>query len=223
MKKLQLLLLVTFTLGFTAQAQYKLPQLNYKYTDLEPYIDSATMYVHYNNHHAAYTNNLNKALSKYPELYKKKLVEIFQHVEELPADIQTSVRNNGGGYYNHLLFWELLTPPAKSKMTPAVERALIADFGSVEKFKEEFEKAATGRFGSGWAWLIKDAGGKLKIISTPNQDNPWMSFAKTKGKPILALDVWEHAYYLKYQSKRADYAKAFWSVVNWEKVEELLK
>jgi len=223
MKKLQLLLLVAFTVGFTAQAQYKLPQLNYSYADLEPYIDSTTMYIHYNNHHAAYTNNLNAALSKYPELFKKDLVEIFRHFEEIPADIQTAVRNNGGGYYNHVLFWELLTPSSKSKMTPVVEKALIANFGSIDSFKTEFEKAAATRFGSGWAWLIKDAGGKLKIVSTPNQDNPLMSFAEAKGKPVLAIDVWEHAYYLKYQSKRVDYTKAFWHVVNWQKVEELLK
>ncbi|MEA4974679.1 MAG: superoxide dismutase [Paludibacter sp.] len=223
MKRVQLLLLVVFTLVFTAQSQYKLPQLNYGYADLEPYIDSTTMYIHYNNHHAAYTNNLNAALSKYPEMYKKDLVEIFQNFEELPADIQTAVRNNGGGYYNHVLFWELLTPPSKSKMTPVVEKALIDNFGSVDNFKAAFEKAAATRFGSGWAWLIKDKRGKLKIVSTPNQDNPLMSFAEAKGKPVLAIDVWEHAYYLKYQSKRADYTKAFWQVVNWQKVEELLK
>lgn len=223
MKRIQLLLLVVFTLVFAAQAQYKLPQLNYGYAGLEPYIDSTTMYIHYNNHHAAYTNNLNAALSKYPELYKKDLVEIFQNFEELPADIQTAVRNNGGGYYNHVLFWELLTPASKSKMTPVVEKALIANFGSVDNFKAAFEKAAATRFGSGWAWLIKDNSGKLKIVSTPNQDNPLMSFAEAKGKPVLAIDVWEHAYYLKYQSKRADYTKAFWQVVNWQKVEELLK
>ena len=223
MRKFQLLLLAAVMVSCTSQAQYKLPQLNYGYADLEPYIDSMTMRIHYNNHHAAYTNNLNVALNKYPELFKKNLVEIFQNFEELPTDIQTSVRNNGGGYYNHVLFWELLTPASKSKMTPVVEKALVANFGSVEKFKEEFEKAAATRFGSGWAWLIKDVNGKLKITSTPNQDNPWMSFAEVKGKPVLALDVWEHAYYLKYQSKRADYSKAFWSVVNWKKVEELMK
>lgn len=223
MRKFQLLLFAAVIASCTSQAQYKLPQLNYGYADLEPYIDSMTMRIHYNNHHAAYTNNLNVALNKYPELFKKNLVEIFQNFEELPTDIQTSVRNNGGGYYNHVLFWELLTPASKSKMTPVVEKALVANFGSVEKFKEEFEKAAATRFGSGWAWLIKDVNGKLKITSTPNQDNPWMSFAEVKGKPVLALDVWEHAYYLKYQSKRADYSKAFWSVVNWKKVEELMK
>lgn len=224
MKKLTFpLLLVMLLITASLSAQYKLPKLNYGYADLEPYIDSTTMRIHYNNHHAAYTNNLNTALQKYPELFKKDIVEVFQNFNEIPADIQTAVRNNGGGYYNHLLFWSMLTPASKSKMTTAVEKALIKNFGSVDKFKEAFEKAAMTRFGSGWAWLIKDTKGNLKITSTANQDNPLMSFADEKGKPLLALDVWEHAYYLKYQSKRADYTKAFWSVVNWEKVEELMK
>lgn len=224
MKKLTFpLLLVMLLITASLSAQYKLPKLNYGYADLEPYIDSTTMRIHYNNHHAAYTNNLNAALQKYPELFKKDIVEVFQNFNEVPADIQTAVRNNGGGYYNHLLFWSMLTPASKSKMSPAVEQALTKNFGSVAQFKESFEKAAMTRFGSGWAWLIKDAKGNLKITSTANQDNPLMSFADEKGKPLLALDVWEHAYYLKYQSKRADYTKAFWSVVNWEKVEELMK
>ena len=224
MKKLSIFLsLMMLVASTTLWAQYKLPKLDYGYADLEPYIDSATMKIHYNNHHAAYTNNLNATLQKYPELFKKDIVEIFQNFNEIPADIQTAVRNNGGGYYNHLLFWSMLTPAAKSKMSPAVEQALTKNFGSVAQFKEAFEKAAMTRFGSGWAWLIKDASGKLKITSTANQDNPLMSFADEKGKPLLTLDVWEHAYYLKYQSKRADYTKAFWSVVNWMKVEELMK
>ncbi|GAB1415558.1 superoxide dismutase [Paludibacter sp.] len=215
------LILVAMLTSLAVNAQYSLPKLNYGYADLEPYIDSTTMYIHYNNHHAAYIKNLNAALSKYPELYKKDIVEILQNLNELPADIQTAVRNNGGGYYNHMLFWEFLTPASKSKMTSNIEKALKDNFGSVEKFKELFEAAATGRFGSGWAWLIKEPNGKLKVISTANQDNPLMPFAESKGKIILALDVWEHAYYLKYQSKRPDYIKAFWNVVNWEKVEEL--
>jgi len=224
MKKLSFFLsLMLLVAGTSLLAQYKLPKLEYGYADLEPYIDSTTMRIHYNNHHAAYTNNLNAALQKYPELFKKDIVEVFQNFNEIPADIHTAVRNNGGGYYNHLLFWSMLTPASKSKMSPAVEQALTKNFGSVAQFKEAFEKAAMTRFGSGWAWLIKDATGKLKITSTANQDNPLMSFADEKGKPLLALDVWEHAYYLKYQSKRADYTKAFWSVVNWAKVEELMK
>ncbi|OJV40689.1 MAG: superoxide dismutase [Bacteroidales bacterium 36-12] len=222
MKKINLVIIAILT-SLAVNAQYSLPKLNYGYADLEPYIDSTTMYIHYNNHHAAYIKNLNAALSKYPELFKKNIVEIFQNFEELPSDIQTAVRNNGGGYYNHMLFWEFLTPPSKSKMTADVEKALKANFGSVEKFKESFEAAAASRFGSGWAWLIKEPNGQLKIVSTANQDNPLMSFSDNKGKIILALDVWEHAYYLKYQSKRLDYTKAFWNVVNWEKVGELLK
>jgi Fe-Mn family superoxide dismutase len=223
MSRLLLLLTTTIFMSCASNAQYVLPTLNYGYADLEPYIDSTTMYIHYNNHHAAYTNNLNGALSKYQELFKKPIVEILQNIEELPEDIQTAVRNNGGGYYNHLLFWEFLTPASESKMTAKVEKALIKNFGSVDEFKEAFEKAAATRFGSGWAWLIQDEAGNLKVTSTPNQDNPLMPYVDVKGKPVLALDVWEHAYYLKYQSKRADYTKAFWEVVNWKKVEEMMK
>lgn len=222
MKKSYLIISLLAVMAAPGWAQYKLPALNFGYADLEPYIDSTTMYVHYNNHHAAYTKNLNAALEKYPELYKKNILELFRNLDQLPADIQTSVRNNGGGYYNHTFFWSVLTPAAKSKMNAKVEKALVKNFGSVDKFKEIFESAAAGRFGSGWVWLIKDASGKLKVISSPNQDNPYMQFATEKGTPVLALDVWEHAYYLKYQSKRGSYVKAFWSVVNWDKVAELL-
>jgi len=209
--------------AFTLTAQYQLPVLGYSYSALEPYIDSATMYIHYNNHHGAYTKNFNDALAKYPELQKKPIKELFANMDEIPADIKTSVRNNGGGYYNHVLFWKLLTPASKSAMTPFVEAELKKAFGSIEIFKTEFEKAAATRFGSGWAWLIKDTTGAYRIVSTPNQDNPLMSLSDVKGRPILALDVWEHAYYLKYQSKRAEYVKNFWKIVNWNKVEELMK
>lgn len=222
MKKQSFAMFLMMFVSVSLFAQYQLPKLNYGYADLEPYIDSVTMRIHYTNHHAAYTKNLNASLQKYPELFKKDILEVFQHMDEIPADIQTAVRNNGGGYYNHLLFWSMLTPASNSKMSPTVEKALVKNFGSVDKFKEAFEKAAMTRFGSGWAWLIKDASGKLIITSTANQDNPLMSFTEVKGKPLLALDVWEHAYYLKYQSKRADYTKAFWSIVNWKKVEEQL-
>lgn len=201
-------------------AQFKLPSLRYSYSALEPYIDSTTMYIHLNSHHAAYVANLNKALEKYPDLQRKSIEELLQSLDQLPAYIRTTVRNNGGGHYNHSLFWTLLAPAGSTSVSPALEKALSASFGSVDAFKAEFEKAALGRFGSGWVWLIKDGKGKLKIISTPNQDNTLMPFSEVKGKPILALDVWEHAYYLKYQSKRAAYAKAFWSVVNWAEVEK---
>jgi superoxide dismutase, Fe-Mn family len=225
MKKIIFLLVVLVALLAPLAAQHQLPKLNYGYAALEPYVDSTTMFIHYNNHHQAYVNNLNTALNKYPELQKKSLAEIFRNMDEIPEDIRTSVRNNGGGHWNHTLFWELLAPASQSKMTPFVQMQLVKDFGSVDKFKEEFAKASLSRFGSGWAWLIKDANGRLKITSTANQDNPLMSFIAPaeKGKPVLAIDVWEHAYYLKYQSKRAEYVKNFWSVVNWAKVEELLK
>lgn len=222
MKKI-LFLVSCVLISLSAVAQYQLPKLNYSYSALEPYIDSATMYIHYNNHHGAYTKNLNDALAKYPELQKKPLTELFANMDQVPADIKVSVRNNGGGFYNHVLFWELLTPASKSKMTGYVEQELVKAFGTVDKFKEAFEKAAATRFGSGWAWLIKDSTGKYRIISTPNQDNPLMSVIDVKGEPILALDVWEHAYYLKYQSKRAEYVKNFWNIVNWAEVEKRMK
>lgn len=204
-------------------AQYELPKLAYSYSALEPYIDSATMHIHYNNHHGSYTKNLNDALAKYPELQKKPLSELFANMDQVPEDIRVSVRNNGGGFYNHVLFWEMLTPASKSKMSAYVEEELVKAFGTVDRFKEAFEKAAMTRFGSGWAWLIKDSTGKYRILSTPNQDNPLMNVVGVNGRPILALDVWEHAYYLKYQSKRAEYTKNFWKIVNWEKVEILMK
>lgn len=204
-----------------AQAPYSLPKLPYEYGALEPYVDSTTMRIHYNNHHRAYVTNLNAAISKYPELSRNRLEDLIGKIENLPNDIQTAVRNNGGGHYNHSLFWSLMTPAGTSILQGSLEQAIIADFGSVENFKTEFEKAAATRFGSGWAWLVVDGQGKLKIGSTPNQDNPLMDVSDLKGTPILGLDVWEHAYYLKYQSKRADYSKAFWNVVNWDKVSEL--
>lgn len=205
-----------------ASGQYKLQDLPYKYNALEPYIDSLTMRIHHDLHHATYVNNLNKALEKYPELYKKEIPELLQNLNELPADLQTAVRNNGGGVYNHNFFWKIMAPAGSNVMSTKLEKILIDNFGSIEAFKTEFEKAAVSQFGSGWAWLIKEPSGKLRIISTPNQDNPIMDIVKIKGKPILTLDVWEHAYYLKYQNKRTVYAKAFWSIVNWTEVEKLL-
>lgn len=221
MRRFFLALLPALFLCANLSAQHSLPKLAYSYDALEPYIDSETMNIHYNNHHAAYVNNLNAALADYPDLQKMELTELLQNLDKLPKEIQTTVRNNGGGHYNHTLFWSILAPAGKTKISDKLKSELEKNFGSVEKFKEEFAKAATGRFGSGWAWLIKDKSGKMKIISTANQDNPIMSTAEIQGAPILALDVWEHAYYLKYQSKRADYIKAFWEVVNWEEVESL--
>ncbi len=205
-----------------ASAQFTLPALPYKYNALEPYIDSTTMYIHLNNHHAAYVTNLNKALLNYPDLQKKDIQQLLADVSKLPEDIKTAVRNNGGGHYNHSLFWKLMAPAGSAPMSNALEKRLADGFGSVDAFKTKFEAASLSRFGSGWVWLLKDVDGKLKIKSTANQDNSLMDLVESKGKPILALDVWEHAYYLKYQSKRAAYVKAFWSVVNWTEVERLL-
>jgi superoxide dismutase, Fe-Mn family len=223
MKRFNLLLVLFFSISLLSFGQYKLPDLPYKYSALEPYIDSTTMRIHHDLHHAAYVTNLNKALEKYPELYKKSVLELIQNLDKLPADVQTAVRNQGGGVYNHSFFWKIMAPVGTANMSAKLEKVLIENFGSVDAFKAEFEKAAIGRFGSGWAWLIKLPSGKLRIISTPNQDNPLMSIAEVKGKPVLTLDVWEHAYYLKYQNKRAAYAKAFWNVVNWTEVEKLLE
>jgi len=222
MKRFKLLTILLFSISLLSFGQFKLPALGFKYNALEPYIDSTTMYIHYNFHHAAYVNNLNKALEKYPELYKKDILDLIQHLNELPADIQTAVKNNGGGYYNHSFFWTVLAPAGTATMSHRLEKILVDNFGSVDAFKAEFEKAAVGRFGSGWVWLIKEPSGKLRIISTANQDNPLMPMVEIKGKPVLTLDVWEHAYYLKYQNKRAAYAKAFWNVVNWTVVERLV-
>jgi Fe-Mn family superoxide dismutase len=149
-------------------------------------------------------------------------VNLLGSINTLPADVQMAVRNNGGGHYNHSLFWKILAPAGSSPMSPELEAIIVKNFGSVEVLKTEFEKAALGRFGSGWAWVIKDATDKLKIVTTPNQDNTMMSVINVKGKPVLMLDIWEHAYYLKYQSKRAAYVKAFWEIVNWKEVERLI-
>lgn len=222
MKKINVTLILCLAGISQAFGQFKLAGLPYKYSALEPYIDSVTMRIHHDVHHATYTSNLNNALQKYPELYKKDITELLQNLKEVPSDIQTMVRNNGGGFYNHNFFWSIMAPPGSAKMSSKMEKILIDNFVSVDAFKAEFEKAATTRFGSGWAWLIKEPSGKLRIISTPNQDSPLLSTAEVKGKPILTLDVWEHAYYLKYQSKRTAYVKAFWNVVNWTEVEKLI-
>jgi Fe-Mn family superoxide dismutase len=218
LKSILVLLIMVSTCSF---AQFKLAPLPFKYNALEPYIDSTTMYIHYNFHHMAYVTNLNKSLEKHPELYKKDILELIQGLNELPADVQVSVRNNGGGFYNHTLFWSMLAPAGTAPMSPKLEKILVDNFGSVATFKDDFERSALSRFGSGWVWLIRESTGKLRIISTPNQDSPLMPNAPVKGKPLLILDVWEHAYYLKYQYKRAAYAKAFWNVVNWTEVERL--
>jgi superoxide dismutase, Fe-Mn family len=197
---------------------FELSKLQYAYNALEPYIDAMTMEIHYTKHYAAYTNNLNAAIAG-NEMEKLSIEELLKNISKHPL----AVRNNGGGFYNHSLFWTLLAPNAGGQPKGEVLTALNQNFGSFDKFKEDFSKAAATRFGSGWAWLIKDNSGKLVIGSSPNQDNPLMDISELKGTPILALDVWEHAYYLKYQNRRPDYITAFWNVVNWEEVSRRLK
>ncbi|MBX5435657.1 MAG: superoxide dismutase [Alicyclobacillaceae bacterium] len=193
---------------------HQLPPLPYAYNALEPYIDELTMQIHHDRHHGTYVNNLNAALEGHPDLQAKSIEDLLKDINSVPESIRTAVRNNGGGHANHTLFWEIMSPNGGGQPSGALADAINSTFGSFDKFKEEFTKAAIGRFGSGWAWLVVD-GGKLSVISTPNQDNPLM-----EGKtPIFGLDVWEHAYYLKYQNKRPDYVAAFWNVVNWAEVE----
>lgn len=201
--------------------KHELPKLPYAVDALEPHIDARTMEIHHDKHHGAYVNNLNAALEKHPEMANWSLDTLLRNIQQVPEDIRTAVRNNGGGHWNHSLFWEWLTPKSPGKPVGSVAKAIEREFGSFEAFKEKFSSAAISRFGSGWAWLtVKD--GKLCVCSSPNQDNPLMDgIAECPGIPILGLDVWEHAYYLKYQNRRADYVSAWWNVVNWEKVESL--
>lgn len=195
---------------------FELPQLPYAKDALEPHIDAQTMEIHHDKHHAGYTKKLNAAIEGTSD-DKKSIDELLKELD--PTN--TAVRNNGGGFYNHKLFWEVMGPDGGGEPTGEVAKAIENDFGSYDNFKDQFSKAAAGRFGSGWAWLTVHNGGKLEISSTPNQDNPLMPFVSTAGEPILALDVWEHAYYLKYQNKRPDYIAAFFNVINWDKVNEL--
>ena len=193
---------------------FELPELPYAYDALEPTIDKETMEIHHTKHHNTYVTKLNDAV-KGTDLESKSIEEIVKNLDAVPEDIKTAVRNNGGGHYNHSLFWELLSPERK-ELSGDLKEAIESAFGSVDKFKEDFEAAAAGRFGSGWAWLVVN-NGSLEIVSTPNQDNPL-----TEGKtPVFGVDVWEHAYYLKYQNKRPEYLSAIWNVVNWDKVNEL--
>lgn len=192
---------------------YTLPDLPYAFDALEPYIDEETMHLHHDKHHNTYVTNLNAAIEKYPELGEKTIEELLSDMDAVPTDIKTAVRNNGGGHANHSFFWKIMAPNAGGEPTGAIKEAIDEAFGDFATFKEEFKKAAAGRFGSGWAWLVME-NGKLAITSTANQDSPLM-----EGKtPILGLDVWEHAYYLKYKNVRPDYIEAFWNVVNWEEV-----
>lgn len=194
---------------------YTVPELPYAYDALEPYIDQETMHLHHDKHHQAYVNNLNAALEKYPEV-TADIVDLLKDVDSIPADIRQAVINNGGGHVNHSLFWEMMTP---EETAPSAElaAAIEATFGSMDAFKEAFAAAAATRFGSGWAWLVLNAEGQLEVVSTANQDNP----VSNGQEPLLGLDVWEHAYYVSYRNLRPDYIKAFWNVVNWNKVSEL--
>jgi superoxide dismutase, Fe-Mn family len=192
---------------------FELPKLPYGFDALEPYIDARTMEIHYTKHHAAYTNNLNNAL-KDSALEGKSIEEILNTISKQSA----ALRNNGGGYYNHNLFWTILAPGGGNKPVGELAEAINKYFGSFESFKEKFNTAALTRFGSGWAWLIKNNKGELSISSSPNQDNPLMDLSDIKGLPILNLDVWEHAYYLKYQNRRNEYIEAFWNLVNWPEI-----
>ena len=193
---------------------FTLPKLPYAFDALEPHIDAQTMEIHYSRHHKAYIDNLNKALPG-SGAEGKALEEILKNISKYSA----AIRNNGGGHWNHTFFWEILSPKA-TKPSGKLEKKILDTFGTVEKMQEEFNKTAASRFGSGWAWLILQKNGDLKITSTPNQDNPYMDVVEFQGCPIIGLDVWEHAYYLKYQNKRADYASAFWRVLNWEQAEK---
>jgi Fe-Mn family superoxide dismutase len=197
-------------------SMFTLPKLPYAFDALEPNIDARTMEIHHDKHHAAYVNNLNAALMKHPELFKKGLPDLLRGIKEVPEDIRTAVQNNGGGHANHSLFWTVMAPKAGGEPSGALAKAIDGAFESFAKFKDKLTAAGMGRFGSGWAWLVSGPRGALEVISSANQDSPYMD-GKT---PILGLDVWEHAYYLKYQNLRGDYIKAWWNVVNWKDVAE---
>jgi len=196
---------------------HQLPPLPYAFDALEPHIDTQTMQIHHGKHHQAYVTNLNAALEKHPELQNKTVEELLKGINTVPEDIRTAVRNNGGGHVNHTMFWQIMGPNAGGPPTGAIAEAITSTFGSFDKFKEELVKAGIGRFGSGWAWL-NEVGGKLVIESTANQDSPLMD----GKKPIFGVDVWEHAYYLKYQNRRPDYLAAWWNVVNWAEINKRL-
>jgi len=197
---------------------YSLPPLPYSYDALEPYIDRMTMEIHHTKHHQTYINNLNSALEKYPEFHNLELEEILKNLNKLPEEIKTAVRNNGGGHYNHSLFWEIMKPNGGGEPKGKLKEEIEKNYGSFEEFKKLFSETAIKHFGSGWAWLVITSEKKLKVYSLLNQDNPLMN----GDMPIMGLDVWEHAYYLKYQNRRAEYVEAWWNVVNWDKIEENL-
>ena len=195
-------------------AEYTLPPLPYAYDALEPHIDTETMQIHHDKHHAAYVNNLNNALKEHPDLQAKSPEQLIKDIDAVPDGIRAAVRNNGGGHVNHTMFWELMTPGGSHEPSGDLSVAIQTAFGNLDSLKAAINDAGAKRFGSGWAWLVSDAGGNLSVMSTPNQDSPLM-----EGKtPLLGVDVWEHSYYLKYQNKRPDYLAAWWNTVNWDKV-----
>ena len=194
--------------------EFELPPLPYAYDALEPYIDAQTMTLHHDNHHASYVENLNEAIAQYPELQGKSVEELLREIDTVPEDIRSTVRRNGGGNANHTMFWEIMTPNGQGQPTGAIADAINTAFGDFETFQQDFNAAGEDRFGSGWAWLILNGDGMLKIVSTANQDSPFLA----GDYPIMGNDVWEHAYYLKYQNRRGDYLDAWWNVVNWEEV-----
>ena len=194
---------------------FTLPALPYDFSALEPHIDAKTMEIHHGKHHQTYVNNLNAAIEKAPELASKSIEDLMRNVNSLPEAVRAPIRNNGGGHWNHSMFWQIMAPKAGGEPGGNLGVAIKSAFGDFAKFREQFSAAGVGRFGSGWAWLI-NSGGKLSIASTPNQDNPLMDGKKA----VLGLDVWEHAYYLKYQNRRPDYISAWWNVVNWKEVEK---
>ena len=196
---------------------FTLPALPYANNALEPHVDARTMEIHHDKHHGAYVTNLNAAVDKAPELQGKSLDDLLKNLNAVPEAVRTAVRNNGGGHWNHAMFWQIMSPKGGGEPTGKLADAIKGSFGDFAKFQEQFAAAAMGRFGSGWAWIVKD-GAKLAIVSTPNQDNPLM-----EGKhAVMGLDVWEHAYYLNYQNRRADYIKGWWNVVNWQAVADRL-
>ncbi len=193
---------------------FSLPNLPYEPAALEPHIDARTMEIHHGKHHQAYVNNLNAAIEKHPDLAGKSIEDLLKDLNAVPEDIRTAVRNNGGGHYNHTLFWEIMSPDGGGQPEGDLAEAINAAFGDFASFQDKLAKAGVGQFGSGWAWLVKKADGSLDVVSTPNQDTP-LSSGQT---PILGVDVWEHAYYLNYQNRRPDYITAWWNVINWAEV-----
>jgi len=195
---------------------FQLPDLPYDYSALEPHIDTETMKIHHDKHHQGYLDKFNKALENHPELFEKSTEEILANLDQIPEDIRPKVRKAGGGYYHHSLFWEMMSPDGGGEAQGEIAEVINQKWGNFENFKQEFTKQAGTLFGSGWTWLVKTPDNNLEIVSTPNQDSP----ISQKQRPLLGIDVWEHAYYLKYQNRRPDYINAFWNVVNWEQVEK---